>query len=95
MIVTRDDGKRWISRQMYVSQGEKIVCEVTLCKAIDDVDLGYPRVSDDAEFEANVALISDAPDLLAMLAKLVDDEYCPTINHMREAREMVAKHSQK
>lgn len=73
LVITGDNGKRWLSRQMYVAHGEKIICEVTMCKAIDDVDFGYPRVSDDAEFEANVALIAAAPDLLAALKNIVSE----------------------
>jgi hypothetical protein len=66
-LVKDPDGKRWLSRSRYISQGKKIICEVSMYKKIDEVDFGFPRVSEDEEFEGNCRVLRAAPELLSNL----------------------------
>jgi hypothetical protein len=70
LVVTPADGSDpWVDCSAYISQGDKIICEVsmTTCK-----NPGWPCVSNLQEMIDNAYLIKEAPNLLSALEDCIE-----------------------
>lgn len=60
------DGNAWVNLETYIGSGDKLICNVYMRTGKG----GYPHVDNVIEAKANAALITAAPDMLAVLQEL-------------------------
>lgn len=90
--VVSTDGHTYQAFSLRISQGDKLVCEVTSSTH----SAGFPMVDNETEARANAILIAAAPELLAIVKELKEcsnywSDYDVPIGIVDRLHEIIAK----
>lgn len=70
MAVERADGSAFVAWDLYIAHGDKVIADVIARTGY----CGWPHVDNACEMKANARLIAAAPELLAALREVVQNE---------------------
>ena len=80
MALVRDDGSPYVFCDVYLCGGDKLIAQVQM-STVRPEHAGYPRVDNLIEMKANLALMSAAPNLLAVCDSVIEVLGKHGINH--------------